>query len=481
MASTRGALAALAALAVACGSQRTDAGSAAGGSVTATSGGAGTSGVGSLAADDWPQFRHDATGSSATQEAFSRDDATALHEAWTQEIGEYGYAQPVRAGDSVFVGTGVTGQVYALDAASGAVRWRKDLKATLSSGCGGSDVPGIWGALGVVGGKVFVNAPDGGVYALDPTTGATIWRAAVANPSPHAELIESSVAFSTATGRVYVGVAATAPCDPVQGRVASVDLASGTVVQADIVAPGQVGGGVWSSASVDESAGTVYVGTGNVVGALATEPMAQSIVALDATTLTPIEHWQNPATLADCDFGGSPTLFEDASGRKLVAISSKDGWLYAFDRAHLAAGPVWTRRLAVLDPAKPVQCGDPLAGFGSIVSPAFANGLLYAAGGRTPEGDPGAVVALDPATGDVRFRHVTPGYVLASMAAAGDLLVVASNALDNASSTLEVLDAHTGELLRSFHAASATFAAPAISRGLVLWVTFEGHLTALGR
>lgn len=164
-----------------------------------------------------------------------------------------------------------------------------------------------------------------------------------------------------------------------------------------------------------------------------------------------------------------------------MAAVSKDGWLYVLDRTRLSAGPVWKRQLAVLDPADPTHCGDPLQGFGSIVSPAFADGTLYAAGGRTPDGGSGAVVALDPATGDLRWTHATPGYVIAPMAVAGSVLVVASTALDNASSTLEIVDVRSGAALRSFPGASASFAGPIVSRGLVLWTTFEGHLTALGR
>ena len=78
--------------------------------------------------------------------------------------------------------------------------------------------------------------------------------------------------------------------------------------------PGQVGAAVWASASVDEDAGVLYVGTGNPVGALESEPLAQAIVALDAATLAVLDHWQDAAPLLDCDFGTSPTLV-DAGGR----------------------------------------------------------------------------------------------------------------------------------------------------------------------
>jgi outer membrane protein assembly factor BamB len=429
--------------------------------------------------EDWPQFRHDVRGSSAAGATLTTAQGASLHEIWSFELGPYGFSEPIRAGDAVYATTAVLGKVYALDAASGQPRWTRDLGAVITSGCGGDDKPGIWASAAVAGGTLYVAAPDGAVHALDPATGADRWTGHVANPAPHAELIQSSPSVSLARGHLYVGVAATAHCDPVQGRIAAVDLATGSVAEMPVVDPGQVGGAVWTSLSVDEPAGVVFASTGNAIGGMAGEPLAQAIVALDAGSLAQRGHWQNPAPLENCDFGASPTLFSDASGRALVAAASKDGWLYALDRANLAAGPVWKRQVATLEPSDPTHCGDPLHGYGSIVSPAFANGLLYAAGGHTPDGAPGSVLALDPATGAVQFVHRTPGYVLGAMAVAGEVLAVTSNAADSASSTLEILDAHTGDVLRRFDRPSATFAGVSVSRGgLVLWADFDGHLTA---
>jgi hypothetical protein len=119
------------------------------------------------------------------------------------------------------------------------------------------------------------------------------------------------------------------------------------------------------------------------------EPLSQSIVALDATTLDVLDHWQNPTPLENSDFGSSPALFSAQDGTPLIASASKDGWLYVLRRDRLSAGPVWKYQLAVIDAGKPSLGGDPIGGFGSIVSPTFANGLLYAAGGRSCASSPG--------------------------------------------------------------------------------------------
>ena len=65
------------------------------------------------------------------------------------------------------------------------------------------------------------------------------------------------------------------------------------------------------------------------------------------------------------------------------------------------------------------------------------------------------------------------------MALSGEILAVESSATDGTSSTLEVLDAATGAVVRSFPGAIATFAAPSIGRGLVLWTDAFGHAVAL--
>jgi outer membrane protein assembly factor BamB len=201
-------------------------------------------------------------------------------------------------------------------------------------------------------------------------------------------------------------------------------------------------------------------------------------VSFNADTLDVLDHWQDPTPLEDSDFGSSPTLF-DAQGTPLVAAANKDGMLFVLRRDRLSAGPVWSARLAVVDPSNPTVGGNPSGGFGSIVSPTFAHGLLYAAGGRTPSGDPGSVVAFDPATGAVQWKHSTPGYVLAPMPAVGDILIVESSAPDNSKSWLEVLDARSGALLRIFPGAIATFAGPAVAHGLILWSDANGLVTAL--
>jgi outer membrane protein assembly factor BamB len=438
---------------------------------------------------DWLQYRAEVRGTSSIDGTWTAAQVADLAPLWTVRVPDlidgnptvFGYTQPIVSADTVYLTLAFDARVVALDARNQKLRWSRSFPAEVTTTCGGTLHRGFWAAPALVAGVLYVAASDGHVYALDPNDGSVEWAVAVADPSAagHGEFLQSSPAVSTSLGKLYVGVASSDHCDEVAGRIVSVDLATHTAQSAALVGPGQRGGGIWSSISIDERGAAVFASTANRIGDLSAEPNAQAIVKFDARTLAVVDRWQDPTTLENSDFGSSPTLFADLSGTSLVAAANKDGWLYVLRSDALSRGPVWKAQIAVIDPSQPTQGGDPSAGFGSIVSPTFANGLLYAAGGRTPSGDPGSVVAFDPTTGAVAWKHVTPGYVIAAMPAVGDLLVVESTSTDNQRSWLDVLDAHSGALLRQFAHNNATYAAPSVGRGLVLWVDAFGVLTVL--
>ena len=429
---------------------------------------------------DWSQYRHDARGGSENPGVFAAAEAAKLTQLWSVELGQYVYTQAVLSGDLAVYTTAFSGKVVAVDANNGSVRWSRTLNSPIATACGGSKQPGFWAAAAISGDVVYAASPDGRAYALRKSDGTTIWAAAIADPTAagHGEFIQSSPAVSTALGRLYLGVASSAHCDQIGGRLAAVDLATGAVQQKALVGAGQQGATVWSSVTIAEDEGRLYVTTGNRFGPAAATPWAQAFLAVDPRTLEVLDSWQNPTTLENSDFGSSPAL-ASAGSLKLVAATSKDGWLYVLRRDALSRGPVWKYQMAVIDPALPGEGGDPARGFGSISTPAFAQGRLYAAGGRTPQGEQGSVIAFDPASGAVIWKHATPGYVLAPMAVSGEILAVESSAVDGTSSTLEVLDAATGAVVRSFPGAIATFGAPSIGRGLILWSDAFGHAVAL--
>jgi outer membrane protein assembly factor BamB len=85
-------------------------------------------------------------------------------------------SSPAVAAGKAFLG-GADGVIYALDLASGATRWTyATLGATLASGDFGYDRRTIMSSPAVSGGKVYVGARDGLLYALDAESGALAWK-----------------------------------------------------------------------------------------------------------------------------------------------------------------------------------------------------------------------------------------------------------------------------------------------------------------
>ena len=138
---------------------------------------------------------------------------------------------------------------------------------------------------------------------------------------------------------------------------------------------GQVGAGIWGSPTIDTTTNTIYVATGTESNS--SQPNAQSILAIDASTLSIKSLWKLPEgqAVTDSDFGTTPTLFSDASGNPMIVSINKNGYAYAFNRTNLAAGPVWMQQIAV-------GGACPTCGEGSISPGTFANGKLYLARGR---------------------------------------------------------------------------------------------------
>ena len=125
-------------------------------------------------------------------------DAASGRLRWSTSLGARVYSTPAVEGGAVFVGT-QDGKVHAVDLASGKPRWQFSTEGSrLESKNFGFDRTTVQSSPAVSGGVVYVGARDGWHYALDAATGAERWRV-----DHKVSWVNTSPAVSE--GVVYVG------------------------------------------------------------------------------------------------------------------------------------------------------------------------------------------------------------------------------------------------------------------------------------
>jgi outer membrane protein assembly factor BamB len=399
-------------------------------------------------------FLHDVTRSAATTDgSLSVANAPLLQPGWTFTSGGPIATSVSIVGSTAYVGAW-DGYEYALNTANGNVLWKTFLGTTSDPGCNPANL-GVTSSAAVVNGVVYVGGGGPNWYALDATSGTVLWSVYTGDNS-QAGAHYNWTSPLIYNGAAYVGIASNCDNPLVQGQLLKIDLTSHQVVASTNLVPnGEVGGGVWTSPTVDPATNTVFLSTGTLNDYTQTE--SQAIVALDATTLATKSTWQLPfsAAVTDSDWGTTPTLTTDAQGDQLLSVANKNGILYTFNRNNLAAGPVWQRTIAV-GGACPA-CGD-----GTIASGSFANGVLYYAGGHDAgngHGSGGSIGAYDPGTGAVLWTRQTEQPIIGAPAYVNGMLAEVQG------STFEVLNASTGALLYSYQLKAASESAVSVAYG----------------
>ncbi len=312
---------------------------------------------------DWPAYNGGREGdhySKLTQ--INRDNVSQLKVAWTFDTGEKGSLQtnPLVM-DSVLYAYTPTQKVVALDAATGAVRWKFD-----------SGVEGTQPARGLswwTDGKenrLFAGVMNF-LYCLDPQTGKPIasfgengrvdLRKGLREPYE-----QQSIALTTA-GMIYKDLIIVGGRDPEThpappGDIRAYDIHTGKIrwVFHTIPHPGEPGyetwpAEAWKSAgaannwpgmALDEKRGIVFVPTGSAVmdfyggDRLGNDLYANTLLALDANTGKRIWHFQGVHhDIWDRDFPSPPALFtlqRDGKTIDALAQTTKQGFVYLFDR-----------------------------------------------------------------------------------------------------------------------------------------------------
>jgi outer membrane protein assembly factor BamB len=278
------------------------------------------------------------------------------------------YAQPLfvdggtSGPDLVIVATELN-NVYALDGATGAQVWTKNLGTPVplaSMSCGNIDPFGVTGtpvidpasrtmylsALTLDGSskvhhQIFALSIDtGAVAASFPIDAATI--AAASGTTQWTETTQGSRgALAIVAGTLYVPYGGLyGDCNPYHGWVMGVPL--GDPSSARAWATPAMGGGAWSPGGVSSDGTNVYIGTGNTFGASAWGG-GDGVVAFAAGVPLgmPAAFWAptNWTSLdnADLDMGTTPVVFDlpGATPSALAIEFGKDGNAYLLDRNNL--------------------------------------------------------------------------------------------------------------------------------------------------
>jgi polyvinyl alcohol dehydrogenase (cytochrome) len=296
-----------------------------------------------LARGSWLLYGHDLANSrNAGRGGPSASDVRRLAGAWSFRSSDGGFTgTPIIAGSTLIVAS-AGGSVFAIDAATGRLRWKRDFNQP------------IYATAGVSGGRVFVpisrpHAPS--LVSLRISDGARLWESRL-DRQRGSDLFSSPVVWKNT---VYIGVAGgfgehEDPDVRVRGNVVAVDARTGRLRWKTYTVPvGSDGGAVWTTPAIDARAGRLYVGTGNAYHAPAWTT-TDAIVSVRARDGALLGHHQGLAGDVythlgeqgqDFDFGSSPNLMRLTSGRLVVGELQKSRMYWALDARTMK--PAWSR------------------------------------------------------------------------------------------------------------------------------------------
>jgi len=346
-------------------------------------------------------------------------------------------------------------------------------------------------------GRLYRGTTDGHLLAFDALTGKLLWDIAVADSRLGYFISGAPIAFD---GKIFAGEAG--GDNGIRGHIYAFDAATGKKLWTFnvIPEPGELGyetwqaghehggGPTWSSMAIDPDRRLIYVPTGNpgpdFVGEGRGGPnlYTDSVVALNLDSGKLVWYAQQvPHDTHDWDTAAAPALYE-RGGRQYMAVASKSGYLFVYDRdrqAELFKVPMLGRRndQARLSAQDEVRFCP--GAFGQFNGPGFSpatgmlfvgsidrcdsvrlNGEVYRPGksffGGTINGDPpeaasGWIRGIDAFSGKEAWAVHRPSPIFAGMTpTAGGLLFTGDMGGD-----FLVLAQKTGALLFRFHTGGA--------------------------
>ena len=305
---------------------------------------------------DWPTYGHDAQHTFNGRTTLTAESARMLRTAWFFPTGDAVTATPTVVDGTVYVGSW-DDYFYAVDLATGALRWKVRLKSQEAvtpypgekprdtTSDGGLVTSSAWfepasgsqPALVIFGGGYTL-------YALVAQNGAVYWEHDYTGrpeqpPDPDHDGTRIFSSPVVADGTVLFAVDADGATG-YRGYIVGADLASGDPrweYQTDVDGSGKVlddgCGNVWSSGTLLPAAGLVVFGTADCDFSNS-EPLSEAVIALhvaDGATA-----WvYRPARSddqCDFDFGATANAGVSAGGvASFLGEGSKDGTYYSLD------------------------------------------------------------------------------------------------------------------------------------------------------
>lgn len=292
-----------------------------------------------------------------------RDNVSTLEVAWVFGLdgGDSPHSWFEISKDTVFIAT-PAGTVYALGRLDGCIRWQTRIDGSIRTGLARGAFDGGLNLL-------WFGTMQGHVWALDAATGDVRWRVdAKEHPS---NMLTGTPSF--ADGRLYVPVSsmelglAVNPlygCCTSRGSVIALDALTGKMLWRTPVIDetpavsgrhllfveqwGPSGAPVWSAPTIDGESKRIYIGTGENY-TQPTSSSSDSLIAIDgvsgkkiwtrqfthgdAFNLACTIHFSHPNCPdepgPDLDFGAPPILTHAADGRTIILGGQKSGDVHA--------------------------------------------------------------------------------------------------------------------------------------------------------
>ena len=454
-------------------------------------------------AGDWPMGGQNLynTRSAQGEHTVGLNNVAKLAPRWSVETDGNVSATPTVVDGVVYV-PDFGGSLWAVDAASGQVKWHKKVSDYSQIPNDASRTsPAYWKGTLVIGqGTQIANNPTGAyVLGIKAEDGSPLWRTQV-ETDPSAIITASPVIDD---GVIYVGVSSRAEAlkdkPTYRGSVVSLDATTGKLLWKTYMVPeGYTGGSVWGNTPVvDHQTGLLYVTTGNnfsvpegvcrypgqsnckqdvatnhidsfVALNLKTGKIAWATRTLAADMSTNYDHDDGP----DYDFGSGPNLYTaTVAGHKrtLLGAGAKSGVYWALDPK--TGKVVWHTQVGPGSLLGGMLWGTAADGKRIYVSIGNLNHesipVNSPPGKTTTKG--GVWAAVDAATGKVLWRTADPQDMMDTVAMSEANGVVYAGSLAGSGANMYALDAATGEIKWSFGSGGAVVSGAAIVDGSVYW------------